>query len=156
MQIRVIKPKDVEAPCYLIMRTYRDFNYEEGTVEATEDYIKAYNPELNIIDLKERFSRTPICYVATERSEVVGVVRGSPGRLVNLFVYGEHHRKGIGLKLLHQFELHCQADGKDVIKTNVSIYSIPFYEANGYRKTTGVRNQKGLKIQPMKKWLTNA
>ncbi len=87
MQIRVIKPKDVEAASYLIMRTYRDFNYEEGTVEATEDYIKAYNPELNIIDLKERFSRTPICYVATERSEVVGVVRGSPGRLVNLFVY---------------------------------------------------------------------
>ena len=65
-------------------------------------------------------------------------------------------RKGIGQKLLHQFERHCLADGEDVIKANVSIYSIPFYEANGYRKTTGVRNQKGLKIQPMKKWLTNA
>ena len=155
MRIRAIKPQDIEPACHLIRETYRDFNYEEGTVEATHEYLDAYNPDLNLDRLKKRFRRTPICYVATEKNEVIGIVRGFYGRLVNLFVDGRHHRRGIGQKLLYQFERRCQEDGQDMIKVNISIFSIPFYEANGYKKTTGIRNQKGLKIQPMMKRLTN-
>jgi GNAT superfamily N-acetyltransferase len=154
MRIRTIKPKDVTAACHLIRKTYRHFNYEEGTVEATNEYIEAYNPESNLDALKKRFKKTPICYVATEKAEVIGITRGVPGHLINLFVDGEHHRKGIGRKLLSRFEVRCQERGEDLIKTNVSIYAIPFYEANGYKKTTGIRNQKGLKVQPMRKRLT--
>ena len=155
MRIRSIKSKDIEPACHLIRETYRDFNYEEGTVAATNEYLDVYNPDLNLDSLKKRFRKTPICYVATEKNEVIGIVRGFYGRLVNLFVDGGHHRKGIGQKLLDQFERRCQEDGQDVIKVNISIYSIPFYEANGYKKTTGIRNQKGLIIQPMRKRLTS-
>lgn len=122
-------------------------------MEATNEYLDSYNPDSNLGNLKKRFRKTPICYVATENSEVIGIVRGFYGRLINLFVDGRHHRKGIGQKLLAQFERRCQDDGQDVIKVNISIFSIPFYEANGYKKTTGIRNHKGLKIQPMRKRL---
>jgi GNAT superfamily N-acetyltransferase len=153
VRIRSITPKDIEPACHLIRETYRDFNYEEGTVDATNEYLDSYNPDSNLDSLRKRFRSTPICYVATEKKEVIGIVRGFYGRLVNLFVDGRYHRKGIGRKLLDQFERRCQEDGQDVIKTNISIFSIPFYEANGYKKTTGIRNQKGLKIQPMMKRL---
>jgi GNAT superfamily N-acetyltransferase len=155
MRIRSIKSKDIGPACHLIRETYRDFNYEEGTVDATKEYLDAYDPDLNLDRLKKRFRKTPICYVATEKNDVIGIVRGFYGRLVNLFVDGRHHRKGIGRKLLYQFERRCQEDGHNVIKVNISIFSIPFYEANGYKKTTGIRNQKGLKIQPMRKRLTS-
>ena len=154
MRIRSITAKDIEPACYLIRETYRNFNYEEGTVDATNEYLDSYNPDLNRDSLKKRFRRTPICYVATEKNEVIGIIRGFYGHLVNLFVDGRHHRKGIGRKLLDQFEHRCREDGQDVIKASISIFSIPFYEANGYKKTTGIRNQKGLKIQPMRKRLT--
>lgn len=156
MRIRTINPEDVESVSLLIMKTYRDFNYEEGTVEDTIAYLEAYNPKINLSNLRERFKRTPICYVATEMDTVIGIVRGFPGRLINLFVDGKHHRRGIGRKLLNRFELHCQTEDQETIKANVSIYSIPFYEMNGYKKTTGIRNQKGLKVQPMRKRLTSS
>ena len=155
MRIRSIEPKDIEPACHLIRETYRDFNYKEGTVDATNEYLEAYNPDLNFDNLKKLFRRTPICYVAIQKNEVIGIVRGFYGHLVNLFVDGRHHRKGIGRKLLDQFERRCQEDGQVLIKTNISIFAIPFYEANGYKKTTGIRNQKGLKIQPMRKRLTS-
>ncbi len=155
MRIRSIMSKDIEPACHLIRETYIEFNYGEGTVDATNEYLDAYNPDLNLDSLKKSFGTTPICYVATEKNEVVGIVRGFHGRLINLFVDGRHHRKGIGGKLLGQFERRCREDGQNVIKVNISIFSIPFYEANGYKKTTGIRNKKGLKIQPMKKRLTS-
>jgi hypothetical protein len=43
-----------------------------------------------------------------------------------------------------------------VISLAATLYAVPFYEAMGYKKTTGVRNcwsfgGRGLKYQPMKK-----
>jgi GNAT superfamily N-acetyltransferase len=154
MQIRACKPKDVEAASLLIMRTYAEYNHDEGVAEATESYIEAYDPTSNLDELKKRFGRTPICYVAIENQSVVGVVRGVPGRLINLFVDGQYHRRGIGKKLLLRFESECQKRDAHKIKTNASIFGILFYEANGYKKSTGVRNLKGLLVQPMRKRLT--
>jgi len=70
--------------------------------------------------IRERFKLTPIGYVATEKDTVIGIIRGFPGRLFNLFVDGKHHRRGIGWKLLSRFELHCQTLGQETIKANVS------------------------------------
>ena len=33
------------------------------------------------------------------------------------------------------------------------MYAVPFYQKIGYKKTTGIRNLHGLKVQPMKKVL---
>ncbi|MFC1647489.1 GNAT family N-acetyltransferase, partial [Patescibacteria group bacterium] len=37
------------------------------------------------------------------------------------------------------------------LKISASLYSVPFYLSVGYKKTTGIRNHKGIKFQPMKK-----
>jgi len=38
-------------------------------------------------------------------------------------------------------------------KSAVREYAAPFYQKIGYKKTTGIRNFRGLKVYPMKKAL---
>ena len=153
MQIRALKPNDIEATSLLIKRTFSEFNRTEGSAEAVARYIEAYNPTGKQDELKRRFGGTPICYVAIENQSVFGVVRGVPGRLINLFVDGQYHRRGIGKKLLLRFESDCRKRNVQMVKINASLFGIRFYEANGYKKTTGVRNFRGLSVQPMRKRL---
>ena len=55
--------------------------------------------------------------------------------------------------LVKKFERNAQKYGSKKIKIRASLFAVPFYKKMGYKKTTGIRNFKGLKIQPMKKIL---
>jgi len=76
---------------------------------------------------------------------------GRKNRIKNLFVLGEEHKKGVGKKLIKLFEKEVKKRNYNHTKVNSSIYAIFFYQKMGYKKTTGIRNFNGLKIQPMKK-----
>ncbi|MBN2003010.1 MAG: GNAT family N-acetyltransferase [Anaerolineae bacterium] len=104
--------------------------------------------------------RSAMVYVAEANGEIVGVLRGRKERLASLFVREDYHRQGIGRRLVERFEQECLRQGVTVIRVAAALYAIPFYLARGYKKSTGVRigwsfEGKGLKIQPMKKVLTN-
>jgi GNAT superfamily N-acetyltransferase len=144
----------VRAVAALISTTYARFNSREGRPQAVRAYIDSYAPEGKCEDdIHRRFARTPACYVAVVGHEVIGVVRGIENRLINLFVDGSCHRQGIGTDLVKRFERACREAGYPDVKLRASLYAAPFYEALGYKKTTGVRSFHGLKIQPMRKKL---
>jgi len=96
--------------------------------------------------------------VAKEAGDIVGVLRGRPERLASLFVRAEHHRRGIGRMLVERFEAESLQQGVRVIRLAATLYAVPFYQALGYKRSTGVRNGwsfegHGLQIQPMRKVL---
>jgi predicted N-acetyltransferase YhbS len=104
--------------------------------------------------------RAPTVFVAEEDGEIVGVLRGRKERLASLFVREDHHRQGIGRRLVEQFEQESMRQEVTVIRVAATLYAIPFYAAQGYRKTTGIRNGwsfegTGLQYQPMKKVLAD-
>ena len=76
---------------------------------------------------------------------------GDKNRIVNLYVKGIEHRKGIGTILLNQFEKLAKIKGEKIIKIRSSLYAIPFYRKRGYKKTTGIRCFHRLRFQPMAK-----
>ena len=97
-------------------------------------------------------------YVGTVDGEIAGVLRGRENVLASLFVHESAHRKGLGRKLVARFEAASRALGIPWIRVASTEYAVPFYQAMGYKKTTGLRNLKsfdgtGLKYQPMKKAL---
>ncbi len=53
---------------------------------------------------------------------------------------------------IEKFEKEAKKNSS-YIKTRASLFAVPFYRKMGYKKTTGIRKFKGLKIQPMKKIL---
>ena len=102
--------------------------------------------------------KSEMVFVAEDNGEVVGVLRGRKERLASLFVRADHHRQGVGRKLVEHFEQACSQISVTVIRVAATLYAVPFYTAMGYKKSTGVRigwsfDGRGLKIQPMKKVL---
>jgi len=98
-------------------------------------------------------------FVAEDGGDIVGVLRGRKDRLQSLFVRQDHHRQGIGRRLVEQFELECARQGGSIVRVAATLYAIPFYTAMGYKRTTGLRSGwsfdgTGLQYQPMKKSLS--
>jgi len=152
--IRKYRRGDARSVAALISSTYSRFNRQEGSAHAVQGYVNSYSPKgKKTEDIHKRFSRTPNCYIAIAGSRVVGMVRGIENRLINLFVDGNYHRQGIATRLVQRFEMTCRATGAKEVVLRGSLYATPFYESVGYKKTTGIRNFHGLKVQPMKKKL---
>jgi GNAT superfamily N-acetyltransferase len=107
--------------------------------------------------------RAEMVYVAQDITSgtepaIVGVLRGRPDKLQSLFVRGDHHRQGIGRRLVDCFERQCCRAGSTEIKVQATLYAVPFYLAVGYKRSTGVRSMRifeGTRFpyQPMKKVL---
>jgi GNAT superfamily N-acetyltransferase len=153
MKIRKFRKEDTAAVALLVMNTYKQFNSKEFIRRsAVQEYINHYDPSRNTTkQLFENFQRTPIFFVAVENNRIIGMIRGRPGRITNLFVDGKHHKKGIGRMLVNKFESENKKQNSKEIKIRASLYATSFYQKMGYKKTTGIRNFRGLKVYPMKK-----
>jgi len=154
MIIRKYKLNDLVEVCKLTQRTYANFNKNEGSKEAVQRYINCYSTkQSNLHNVKINFQQTPIFFVGIENQKIIGMIRGNKNRIVNLFVDGSQHKKGIGKTLVEKFEKEAKNLGSNEIKIKASLYATPFYQKIGYIKTTGIRNFHNLKIQPMRKIL---
>jgi len=115
----------------------RKFNSSEFIEKgAVRDYLNQYDPKINSEEeLYLNFKRTPIFYVFEENNKIIGIIRGRIGRISNLFVDGEKHKKGIGKKLVLKFEKEIKKHNSNGIKIRASLYATPFYEKMGLGKT---------------------
>ena len=153
IKLRKFKKSDAKAIALLIIKTHKRFNGREFFKKsAVQEYLDYYSLEKNSISgLCKKFQRTPIFYVAVNNKKIIGIIRGRLGYITNLFIDGAYHKKGIGRRLVEKFEADIKKQKAKVIKIRASLYAAPFYQKVGYKKTTGIRNFRGLKIYPMKK-----
>lgn len=152
IKLRKFQTRDTKDAAFLIFKTFKRFNSAEYfRKSAIDEYLDRYNLEKNPVE--KLFKGNSIFYLAVKNDKIVGLIRGNPDRIANLFVDGKKHKKGIGKKLLFKFEREAVKKGSSEIKTRASLYAIPFYQKMGYKKSTGVRNFKGLKVCPLRKIL---
>lgn len=153
MEIKKFKPEYLIETANLTKRTYKKFNSEEGSKQAVQRYIDLYSTSTKekLERVKIHYNRTPIFFIALYNNKVIGVIRGRKDRIINLFVEGSQHKKGVGKTLVKEFEKQAKKQGSNKIKIKASLYAIQFYKKMGYVNSTGIRNYKGLKVQPMKK-----
>jgi GNAT superfamily N-acetyltransferase len=160
--IRPYREGDAPSVGRLIADTYGEYNLTFAPPEERGPFLgpfqHARSPDPAHREAIARTIRSEVVFVAEEEGEIVGVLRGRRERLGSLFVRGDHHRRGIGRRLVAHFERECRRQGVTVIRVAATLYAVPFYLAMGYKRSTGVRTGwsfqgKGLKIQPMKKKL---
>lgn len=156
IRIRKYKQQDLLQSALLVSETFRKFNFGDNTSEAASDYAAFYNPFLNRKAIKARFDESTPFFVAENDGRIVGMLRAVDNRIVNLFVNAKFHHNGIGRKLIQRYEKESIKLGYHNIVLHSQIYAVPFYQACGFKKTTGIRNRNGLIIQPMKKLLENS
>lgn len=166
--IRAYRDDDAAGVGRLIARTYSAFNLGFATPDQQAGLLGPFR----FADSAERAHRAaiaeaiaaPMVLVAEEAGAVVGVLRGGRvderGRTVlqSLFVAAASQRRGVGRRLVRRFEQACQARGVTVVKLSSTLHAVPFYQAMGYRRSTGVRTGRsfqgsGLPYQPMRKTL---
>jgi putative acetyltransferase len=162
LTIRDYRDTDSELVGQIIATTYSEFNLGFASPDELGKLLgpfrHAWSPEPAHRDAIAQAIRAQMVFVAEEDGEIVGVLRGRDGRLASLFVRGDHHRRGIGRRLVGRFEDECILRDAVVVRVAATLYAVPFYAALGYRRTTGVRNGwsfegSGLTYQPMKKTL---
>jgi predicted N-acetyltransferase YhbS len=160
--IRDYHESDAQAVGQLIADTYSQFNLSFASPEERARLLgpfqHAHSPEQAHQEAIARVIRSEMVFVAEEAGEIVGVLRGRKERLGSLFVRGDHHRQGVGRRLVEHFEKASLRQGVTVIRVASTLYAIPFYSKMGYKRSTGLRSGwsfegTGLKIQPMKKIL---
>jgi len=151
---------DAQAVGVLIAETYRKYNLDFASPEEQDKLLGpfryAWSDDPVHRDAITRVLRTEMIFVAEDGDQIVGVLRCKPGRLQSLFVREDHHRQGIGRKLVERCEQECTIRGSKEIRLAATLYAVPFYQTVGYKKSTGIRNGwsfdgEGLKYQPMKK-----
>lgn len=162
--IRNYQESDAAIVGNLIADTYSQFNLsylpaeELGLFLGPFQYARSQEPLHQ--EAIARVIRSAFLFVAEDNEEIVGVLRGRLDRLASLFVRGDHHRQGIGRRLVERFESEVRQRGATVIRVAATQFAVPFYLAMGYKKSTGVRTGwsfegRGLPVQPMRKILGN-
>lgn len=161
--IRDYREDDAPAVGRLIAATFSEFNLAFASPEQLNAFLGPFRHADSAEPVHQeaiaRVIRSDIVFVAEDESVIVGVLRGRKERLASLFVRGDHHRQGIGRQLVRRFEQACLQRGWMVIRLASTVYAVPFYQAMGYKRSTGLRSgwsfeAHGLSIQPMKKVLT--
>jgi GNAT superfamily N-acetyltransferase len=160
--IRNYEEKDSIKVGRLIADTYVEFNLAfakpEDQALMLGPFRNAYSSEkLHRIAIAEVL-RSPICFVAENNDEIVGVLRGRRERLASLFVRKDFQHQGVGRQLVETFETEMRAQNVSVLRVAATLYAVPFYSKLGYKKSTGTRKSwsfdgYGLLVQPMKKIL---
>jgi len=160
--IREYNMEDSQQVGVLIANTYSQFNLAYLPPEEMKAFLGPFQHARSAEKSHQEVIANMICsewvFVAEENGKIVGVLRGRKERLGSLFVRGDHHRKGIGRKLVERFEQECQKHAPMVIRVAATMYGVPFYLAMGYKRSTGVRSSRsfeghGLPTQPMRKVL---
>src|SRR3989344_100268 len=152
IKIRKFKDSDILGVVSLIKETFYKYNKKEATKTGIKNYLTYYSINKdNLEKVKISFLKTPIFFVSLDNKKIVGMIRGTKSYMVNLFVNGNYHNQGIGRELVNKFENEAKKQVYSEIKIRASLFAVPFYQKIGYKKTTGIKNYKGIKVYPMKK-----
>lgn len=160
--IRPYEQEDAPSVGRLIADTFREFNLSYASPEEQElllgPFRHAHSTDAEHQAAIVQIIQAPTILVAERDGDVVGVLRGSVGRLHSLFVDKSCHRQGVGRMLMDHFERMCRQEGATAITLASSLYAVSFYARLGYKKSTGVRkgpcfDGRDFPYQPMKKVL---
>jgi len=160
VRIREYRPREAPAVGRLIASTYASFNLDHLSENETDSMLGPF-ARASSTDPGDRREiaaviEAEVVLVAADDGEIIGVLRGRPGRLHSLFVSETHHRRGVGRRLFERFEATTGSGESTGIGVASTLFAVPFYEAMGFKKTTGPRRMRsfdgeGLQYQPMKK-----
>jgi GNAT superfamily N-acetyltransferase len=162
IRIRCYREDDAPSVGRLVADTYGHYNLDFLPTESRAPFLgpfqHARSPDKAHQESIAEVIRSEMVFVAEADGQIVGVLRGRKERLASLFVRGDHHRQGIGRRLVERFERASLEHGVSVIRVAATLYAVPFYLAMGYKRSTGVRSGwsfegHGLPIQPMRKSL---
>ncbi|MCG8701135.1 MAG: GNAT family N-acetyltransferase [Bacteroidales bacterium] len=127
MTIREFDTNEAYEVYLLIEDIYNNVDLGGHTAKGVKIQIKGHNPHALI-----RTSKSINYLVAEIENKVVGIIGYDITKLYSLFVSREHHRKGIGSRLLEEAVHQIKKQGSKQVYTFATKLSVPFYQKHGF------------------------
>jgi GNAT superfamily N-acetyltransferase len=163
ISIRDYQDDDSPSVGILIADTFGEFNLSHVAAEERDRFLGPFRHARSLApayrkDIADAIRAHWVFVAEEDDGEIVGVLRGKPGKLQSLFVRADRHRQGIGRALVNRFEYECLQAGVPIVRLQATLYAVDFYQSLGYVRSTGVRSGRifegtGFRYQPMKKVL---
>lgn len=140
----------------------KEHTYKNVNDKTKEKFLGIFNfvgsNDPNKVSELERTLAMSDIWIAYDDAAIAGIVRGTRDNILNLFVKQEYARCGLGTQLVNEFEKKCKLEGFPNVRLSSTVEAVTFYEALGYKKTTGLRmarysGKRGFEYQPMMKAL---
>jgi N-acetylglutamate synthase-like GNAT family acetyltransferase len=148
-EIRMLAGCEMEEALALVWEGFSDFQAQDCSEETIDEFWSAIDQEYMIQQYGDGIVRF---WGAFEDDFLVGVCAIREMRRVELmYVDGQYHRLGIGTSLLKKAVMDTKEIALDMdrLHVNASPYSVPFFQAMGFKPTGPVEEEGGLKYQPM-------
>jgi len=129
MRIRKFRKEDAVKASNVIKKGFQVLIGKGYTKESIEVQIKENSPKNLIIK-----SKTVKYYVAVEKDRILGIGGYDAIKVHAVFVPPEHHRKGIGKKIMERILKDAKKDNIKSLKVWSTFYAENFYKSFGFKK----------------------
>lgn len=150
VEIRAAYPDEWDEAMDLAYAVFLDYEADEYGPEGTEAFGKFItDSNLKKLFLNGRYQ----VYVAGTEDKIVGVLSVRNGNHISLlFVDGQYHRNGIGMRLVEYAVSYIRRHTSFThITVNSSPYAKEFYHSIGFRDTSGEKREDGIIFTPMER-----
>lgn len=132
-----------------ITSLYRDTIVHINSKDYSDKQITVWSSAANDIEAWEDRIKNSYFLVAEIRDEIVGFAYLTKGYYFDgLFVHKDYQHKGIGSHLMRVIESKVISEGFEVIKSDISITALEFFENHYYDvDKKQLKNFKGMNFQ---------
>ncbi len=143
-----IRPATLEDIPY-ITTIFRDTIVHVNSKDYSDKQIRVWSSGANDIENWEERIKNTYFIVAEYRETIVGFAYLTKGYYFDgLFVHKDFQHKGIGTNLMRIIESKVISEGFEIIKSDVSITALPFFENQYYDvEKKQVKNIKGMNFE---------
>jgi putative acetyltransferase len=147
MEIDIRQAKIEDLP--FITSIFRDTIIHINSKDYSDKQIRVWSSGANDVDKWEERIKNSYFIVAENRDNIVGFAYLIKGYYFDgLFVHKDFQHKGIGTHLLRIIESQVISEGFEIIKSDVSITALPFFENQFYDvDKKQMKNFKGMKFE---------
>ncbi len=148
--IRPAKPEEWDDAMELAFRVFLKYESKDYGKEGTEAFAEFVTDNM----LKKAFeSGYYVVFLAFEVDELVGMIGIRNGNHISLlFVDGDHHRKGIGSKLIDRTEEYLRSNTQfGRMTVNSAPIAKDFYHKKGFKDCGELCEKDGIRYIPMER-----
>lgn len=130
--VNIENTKDIKNIMNLIHDTFLSSNIQDSTEGLIKRMKVLYSPENDYTYTLAHFKKSTLFFVAKEQEEIIGMIRWTKDKIINLYVTQKYQWQWIGHILLETFEQAAKKLWSTIIQLKSSKYALPFYAKNGY------------------------
>ncbi len=148
VEIGLMKPKEVDDIASLVRDTFWHCVASEFEKEGKEIFLTYAQAQ----ELYQRSKQECWVLVARQQERPVGMIEVRDNRHISLFfVARDHQRHGIGRRLLTRAIKECwiHKPGQRVLDVHASSNAVAAYRSLGFRAVGTLRQENGMRYQPM-------